>query len=387
MKRMGAMEEDTMLSLEKCCGPGWYEVERDAHSQWAWSKENAILYFEENKSGVILKMNADIAGYTGKPRTIIITEPEKRYSSRHEIDDSMKTVYIPPGILEISMSVSEVTRPVDASQDTPDERALGICLFEVDKAELRDEYCSSLPLSLEIETTRKCNMNPPCVMCGRMLAGKTFQREMPDAVLQKIQPYVTQAQSVSLHGIGEPLTDPRIFNILELIKDGRTRSSFSTNGLLLDGEAARKLVSLRIREIHVSFDAATEGTYKKLRGGDFTTLRQHVSTLSRIKREMRSSYPLISLSMVLMRENMHEAEGLVELAHEVGAQKVIFQLLNPRDCYFSVKRGSFIFDYGEQLVSSNDSDLKQHLLAAQQKALQRGIELDFSLKELENVIA
>lgn len=110
--------------------------------------------------------------------------------------------------------------------------------------------------------------------------------------------------------------------------------SLATNGMLLNRRASELLIHSRVlRDINFSFDGATKRTVETIRAGvkfdqlvrnfeDFLDLQ--ATELSRLS---------ISLSMVLLRDNFHEAVQLVELAHFLRRDRIVslhvsFQLLN-----------------------------------------------------------
>lgn len=236
-----------------------------------------------------------------------------------------------------------------------------------------EEFCPSLQASLEIETTTRCNMNPPCAMCIRNVRSRDLEEDMPDEVLHKLIPFLGQSRSLSLHGIGEPLMDARIFSILQCIDPLKTAAHFSTNGLLLDEERAEALILAGVREINFSFDAAIPETYELLRGKSLQALLENVKRLIRLKDVHGTLTPVISFSMVLMKQNVAEAEGLAALASEIGAQKIVFQVLNPCGINYCLQRGSFRFEYENQHIDIESEEVQGHLRAASHLCLNKGL--------------
>jgi len=121
--------------------------------------------------------------------------------------------------------------------------------------------------------------------------------------------------------------------VTEFEKNG-TLLSLATNGMLLDRSASQLLVSTRIlRDINFSMDGASKHVVETVRPGiHYETLLANIETFISVLAQER--YRLtVSLSMVLLRNNFHEAEALVELANRLRDDRpvdihVSYQLLN-----------------------------------------------------------
>ncbi|MEW5946250.1 MAG: radical SAM/SPASM domain-containing protein [bacterium] len=83
----------------------------------------------------------------------------------------------------------------------------------------------------------------------------------------------------------------------------------TTNGVLLAPEQVPQLVGAGLRYIDVSIDAATEETYKKLRGGDYRRLEKVVQSAVKAARGGRV---WISVNMTVQDENETETRQFVD---------------------------------------------------------------------------
>jgi molybdenum cofactor biosynthesis enzyme MoaA len=115
----------------------------------------------------------------------------------------------------------------------------------------------------------------------------------------------------------------------------RTMLSLATNGMLLDREASALLVESGVlRDINFSFDGASAEMVERVRPGVrhdvlLRNLGDFLDVLAASGKRLT-----VSLSMVLLNDNVHEAPSLVELAAAVRRDRglaihVSFQLLNP----------------------------------------------------------
>jgi len=245
----------------------------------------------------------------------------------------------------------------------------------VERIEVLTGKASSLPSVLEIETSTRCNIDPPCVMCyPRLFDKRGYFGDLDETAFAKLIPYLGGFRTISLHGVGEPLLGRKLAIILDRIDRERTWVQFNSNGLLLTEARSRELVLKGLRMIDISLDAATPETYRKIRRSDFGLVIRNIERLSGIKRELGARHPVIKLNMTLMKENAGEIAAFVGLAGRLGAEIVHLGLLNPHRGY-RVANGDFIFDYREQMIDPASAAFRAELEAARERARASGIEL------------
>ena len=155
-----------------------------------------------------------------------------------------------------------------------------------------------------IETTNLCNAR--CLMCPH----KDLQRPlnvMSDKVFEKIIQRLREEQlpinKIILSGFGEPLTDRSFIKRLQKIKELGYFVKFYTNASLLTEKISRKIVELGIEEINISFNGTAPVEYKKIMGLDFKKTLKNINKLLVIKKQLKSKYPIIRISMILIKEN------------------------------------------------------------------------------------
>jgi len=212
----------------------------------------------------------------------------------------------------------------------------------------------SVPEFLEIESTTRCNINPPCIMCHTRMF-RSSDRDIDSAVLDRIKGYTCSAKSVSLHGGGEPLMVRNLFDTVGSIDPNKTSVRFSSNGLLLTAERCDEIISRGVGYINFSLDAARAETYDRIRHSDFERVVDNLKRLATMKRTSQKLLPEFCLSMVIMKENIRETVEFVELADRVGAQCVEFMKLGPLSDpqYYQTTYKDFLFDYKEQMLENS----------------------------------
>lgn len=262
-----------------------------------------------------------------------------------------------------------------AEEGPPGPKGGGGPAMIVERLEVLTGKAASLPSVLEIESSTRCNINPPCVMCyPRIFDKRGFAGDIDEAAFSRLIPYLKGFRTISLHGVGEPLLGRKLAVILDHIDRERTWVQFNSNGLLLTEDRSRELVRKGLKMIDISLDAATPETYRKVRRSDLGLVVRNIERLSEIKRELRARHPVIKLNMTLMKENAGEIAAFVGLAGRLGAEIVHLGLLNPHGGY-RVANGDFVFDYRGQMIDPASEAFRAELEAARERARRLGIEL------------
>jgi radical SAM protein with 4Fe4S-binding SPASM domain len=137
-------------------------------------------------------------------------------------------------------------------------------------------------------------------------------------------------QTLSLHGIGEPLLHPQIFDMVEEGARRGIQVRFTTNATRLGPARCERLVASGLHRLIVSLDGATADTYERIRpGARFEEVIDHLCTLSRLRRDRGAASPRIEVNMVVQRLNVFEVPDLVSLVSRIGLDGVILSPLQP----------------------------------------------------------
>lgn len=244
------------------------------------------------------------------------------------------------------------------------------------------ESCDSeldVPDYISMETTGFCNLT--CVHCPQGVDGGMPYppKTMGDDIIEKMNEAIGKCKEIVLNGYGEPLASGRIWNILERLRDNpKCRVGFNTNGHLLNKKIVDKIVNApAIKFIHVSVDAATPETYRKIRGDDLSKLIKGISLLKNKLIQCDRTDVEVRISMVLMQENLSELANFVELGYSLGVDVQIWNL-KENNTFFGasgsksigdwfVQRDDWSFHYKTQLPHLHEN-YNQLVLNALQKA-------------------
>ena len=190
----------------------------------------------------------------------------------------------------------------------------------------RPTVVGALPRSLYLETTNRCDSK--CQTCIR-----TFETLEPpaDLTLERVRAIVEQfpdLDRVVLHGIGEPLLNPEIFDIVAYLKTRVTTVLFNSDAISLTAPRAGRLLDSGLDEYRVSMDAATRETFRRLRGVDqFERVTANVAGLIELQRAGQRTTPRVSLWFTASRANIEELPAFVGLAARLGVGEVYVQRL------------------------------------------------------------
>ncbi|MBI1745435.1 MAG: SPASM domain-containing protein [Acidobacteria bacterium] len=176
------------------------------------------------------------------------------------------------------------------------------------------------PKYVLIEATGKCNLF--CPMCPRELV----HFEPVDIPLPLFKKVIEEARGflefTVPYGAGEPMLNPRIFEMITFCRAHNIRIGLSTNGTLNNPERNHKLLESGLNYIIFAFDGATKESYEKYRkGAKFEETRAKILEFLKMKRKLRSKIFTI-IQMVRLKDNADEVEAFREMWNIPGVDQV-----------------------------------------------------------------
>lgn len=185
-----------------------------------------------------------------------------------------------------------------------------------------------LPRELYLETTNRCN--ELCDQCPRTHLQREPERDLSLAEVVAITDQLPVLERVVLHGLGEPMLNPELPQIVAHLRRRGAYVLFNSNATALSERMGRALIEAGLNELRVSLDGARPETYARVRGVSARTLPKIVRNLQRftaLQRELGADLPRLSFWFTAMRENLPELPQLVDLAVETGVREVYVQRL------------------------------------------------------------
>jgi SynChlorMet cassette radical SAM/SPASM protein ScmF len=130
-------------------------------------------------------------------------------------------------------------------------------------------------------------------------------------------------RQVKLTG-GEPMLHPAFDRLLEIARDEEMGVGMETNGLLANEARAAAMARCRDAYVSVSLDGKDAATHEWLRGvpGSF-------DKACRAVRLFAGAGVWTQVITTLVRRNLDQAEAMVDLARQLGARSIKFNILQP----------------------------------------------------------
>ena len=233
----------------------------------------------------------------------------------------------------------------------------------------------SPPSILTIETSSACNLR--CVMCPQSIDGVDRPKKMPVELMDKILPYIKDADSVALHGIGEPLLSKSFWTLLkELPVDAY--STVNTNLTVLTDEMLSNLLSSNLKMINVSIDSPDNAQYQWIRGFDLDVV------LANVRRLVGHGIQVYA-NMTLMMCNVDKIIDFMDLMiGDIGCDAVCVWPVNrwteENMAQYNREIRGWVFNYENQGLWNCDAEAK--IAKAQKYADKKGWTLLFNPESL-----
>jgi len=169
------------------------------------------------------------------------------------------------------------------------------------------------PICLTWELTYACNLS--CVHCLSS-SGRRDPRELSTAECQALIDELDRMQVFYVNiGGGEPTVRPDFWDLLDYAVAHRVGVKFSTNGIKITAQVARRLAGSDYVDVQISLDGATEQVNDAVRGpGSYRTAIRAATNLA------AAGFRGFKLSVVVTRQNAGQLDEFAAMARELGAQ-------------------------------------------------------------------
>lgn len=189
------------------------------------------------------------------------------------------------------------------------------------------DVLSSYPWQITLPVADLCNAR--CTFCTSWLSGKKVLAPQQVERYAEVLPF---ARNIGIQGHGEPLANPHIDLILKRIAelaDPRAEAYIITNGMFL-ARCLQGLLDARVTAFNFSLNAATNATHNIVMGLGETALDNILDGIRKvIAQPARVPRIQTTISMVLTRDNMHEAADFIRLGNELGVSRIYLRSLMP----------------------------------------------------------
>jgi MoaA/NifB/PqqE/SkfB family radical SAM enzyme len=216
-----------------------------------------------------------------------------------------------------------------------------------------------LPSVVFIEVTNRCNLL--CETCPRTYFTREPLKTLTYAEFVAIAEQFPAMRRAVLHGIGEPLLNRELPQMIAYLKAREVEVLFNSNGTLLTPAWQEALVRSGLDQFRCSIDGAEAATYAAIRGADLLPkIVEGLGGLVATKQRLGAARPDLSIWCVATQENLRELPDLVRMAARLGVPEVYVQRLT----FFAQEPET---QYGmarqELAVFGHDADLQTGIIA------------------------
>ncbi|MEV1063995.1 mycofactocin radical SAM maturase [Streptomyces sp. NPDC050263] len=175
------------------------------------------------------------------------------------------------------------------------------------------EHGLDAPICLTWELTYACNLS--CTHCLSS-SGRRDPRELTTAEAKAVIDELEAMQVFYVNiGGGEPTVRPDFFELLDYATAHRVGVKFSTNGVRITPDVARRLAANDYVDVQISLDGATAEVNDAVRGdGSYDTALRAMGHLA------DAGMKNFKLSVVCTRHNIGQLDDFKALADRYGAQ-------------------------------------------------------------------
>ena len=224
--------------------------------------------------------------------------------------------------------------------------------YRLPEETLRGAVVNGGPRVVFIEITNRCNLL--CQTCPHTYFQREPLKSLSLSEFIRIAEQFPEMRRALLHGVGEPLLNRELPEIIKYLKGREIEVIINSNGTLLTLQWQEKLIASGLDQYRCSIDGAKSETYARIRGANLLPkLKRGLEGLVKTKEQLGAKTPHVSIWCVATRENLQELPDLLRLAAELGVPEVYMQRMvyfagEPENQYGMARDELAIFGKEEQ---------------------------------------
>jgi len=179
------------------------------------------------------------------------------------------------------------------------------------------------PKVVWVEVTTACILS--CIMCYPTRRNRK-EDYLDKRVFDRFSKILPHAEQINLYGTGEPMLHPDYPYFVGKSRDLNPTAhiSVTTNLNLLPEKVINCFIGDAFSSITVSMDAATKGTYEKIRvNGKWENMIKNIERIEELKVQSRLKYPLMNFAYVVQRDNIAELPDFIALVNDISSPSLI----------------------------------------------------------------
>src|SRR5260370_775 len=225
---------------------------------------------------------------------------------RRVADDHGKGAVMTATVLAPAVTVPAPAVTVPATQARPGHASPGRLIEQF-------ELGLDAPICLTWELTYACNL--ACVHCLSS-SGRRDRRELSTAECQAVIDTLERMQVFYVNiGGGEPTVRPDFWELVDYATAHHVGVKFSTNGIKIDPEAARRLAASDYVDVQISLDGATPEVNDPVRAPG-----AHATAVRAMRHLAEAGFRGFKISVVVTGQNVGQLDDFKTIADRFGAQ-------------------------------------------------------------------
>ena len=172
------------------------------------------------------------------------------------------------------------------------------------------------PFKFEMEHTTVCDKK--CFFCEHTYWDEKSTRVTFDYFKKTIEP-LKELKWLNITGEGSSFLNKDFMKMIEYArKERHINVNFVDEMDFFDEVISRKVVGLGVNSIWISFDGATKEMYEKIKVNcDYDKALENIRTLTRVKRETGSHFPVLHFRYIITKDNYHEMPAFLDLISSI----------------------------------------------------------------------
>lgn len=227
---------------------------------------------------------------------------------------------------------------------------------------LKHTWQLSAPVNISVEPTSLCNLACPECPTGN----GTLTRRKGDISWSLFKKVIDQSKvylfTCTLYFQGEPLINPRIFDMINYVHSKNVYTIISTNAQFLSQKNCEKLIISGLNRLIISLDGIDQESYAKYRrGGAYQKTIDGINTFMATRKKLKKHTPVVILQFLVFSHNQHQIPQVRKLHKKLKTDKLWIKA--PQISNFS-KNASLLPDipkYNRYVLHNNQYQLKGHI--------------------------
>jgi radical SAM protein with 4Fe4S-binding SPASM domain len=179
------------------------------------------------------------------------------------------------------------------------------------------------PISVDIEPILNCNID--CVFChNRELVKVREKRKISLDEFKKILDNFPTAIRVNIQGMGEPLLNPEISDMIRYAKSQKKFVTMTSNAMLLNEKKAAEILASGLDRLIISLDSPFKEEYEAVRRhSNFDTVVENITNF--IKLRGASKKPEQIIWMLGLKSTINGVPEMINLVKKMGSDQIVLQ--------------------------------------------------------------